>query len=199
MIMATISEEMMSIRTLKKIFQWTGKFIINFVARNPRKLLFAGALSWTTANVYPFFEHGRLGSFVWYYWMLLFLFCLIEDAFCDVADWVHDRQKVRDLLSAVNDLDDADAAFLLAEKYGECNKRFGGAFDFIYMKQSELYRKAAEKGNAEAQYMLGLCYGTGKGVEMGRAEAVKWFRKASEQGFEPAKQILSKLSNQEQA
>ena len=67
------------------------------------------------------------------------------------------------------------------------------------MKQAELYRKAAERGNAEAQYMLGLCYGTGKGVEVDQAEAKKWYRKASEQGFVPAKQLLSELNNQEQA
>ena len=201
MIMATINEglNLTIIRTFKKIFQWTGTLIVNFLVRNPRKLLVTGGLSLSLANVYPIFEHGRLGAFVWYYLILLVIFCLIEDTFCDIVDWVHDRQQVRDLLNAVKDQDDADAAFLLAKEYGKYNKRFGGAVDFIYMKQAELYRKAAERGNAEAQYMLGLCYGTGKGVEVDQAEAKKWYRKASEQGFVPAKQLLSELNNQEQA
>jgi TPR repeat protein len=40
----------------------------------------------------------------------------------------------------------------------------------------------AERGNARAQYNLGLCYKNGEGVEKDYVEAVKWFRKAAEQG-----------------
>jgi TPR repeat protein len=43
------------------------------------------------------------------------------------------------------------------------------------------FRKAAEQGNADAQYNLGCCYYDGKGVEKDSAEAVKWTRKAAEQ------------------
>ncbi len=45
------------------------------------------------------------------------------------------------------------------------------------------YRKAAEKGVAEAQYNLGFMYGEGEGVPQNFAEAVKWYRKAAEQGM----------------
>ena len=42
--------------------------------------------------------------------------------------------------------------------------------------------KAAEQGDAEAQTSLGLMYDNGKGVPQDYAEAVKWYRKAAEQG-----------------
>ncbi len=44
------------------------------------------------------------------------------------------------------------------------------------------YRKAAEQGDAAAQYNLGLCYCNGEGVEKNMSEAGKWYRKAAEQG-----------------
>ena len=43
-------------------------------------------------------------------------------------------------------------------------------------------RKAAEQGDAEAQYNLGVRYANGEGVPEDYKEAVKWFRKAAEQG-----------------
>jgi TPR repeat protein len=43
------------------------------------------------------------------------------------------------------------------------------------------YRKAAEQGDAEAQFNLGKCYQIGNGVSQDYAEAVKWYRKAAEQ------------------
>jgi TPR repeat protein len=44
------------------------------------------------------------------------------------------------------------------------------------------YRKAAQLGDAAAQFNLGWCYSTGRGVTKDDAEAVKWYRKAAEQG-----------------
>ncbi len=40
----------------------------------------------------------------------------------------------------------------------------------------------AEQGNASAQYNLALMYDNGKGVLKDYKEAVKWYRKAAEQG-----------------
>lgn len=42
---------------------------------------------------------------------------------------------------------------------------------------------AAQDGDAEAQYLLGRCYGDGKGVEEDEAESQKWIRKSADQGF----------------
>lgn len=54
------------------------------------------------------------------------------------------------------------------------------------------YRKAAEQGYADAQYMLGLCYC----VKQDKPEAVKWLQKAAKQGHEEAKKALTKVSKQ---
>ena len=45
------------------------------------------------------------------------------------------------------------------------------------------FRKAAEQGDADAQFYLGWAYVTnGEGVPKDEVEAVKWYRKAAEQG-----------------
>jgi hypothetical protein len=44
------------------------------------------------------------------------------------------------------------------------------------------YRKAAEQGDAAAQYNLGVMYFEGHGVPKDETEAVKWWRKGAEQG-----------------
>ena len=44
----------------------------------------------------------------------------------------------------------------------------------------------AEKGDAIAQYNLGVCYANGQGVAKDAVEAVKWYRKAAEQNFAEA-------------
>ena len=40
----------------------------------------------------------------------------------------------------------------------------------------------AEKGDAQAQYNLGVIYYFGQGVAQNYAEALKWIRKAADQG-----------------
>ena len=51
-----------------------------------------------------------------------------------------------------------------------------------YAEAVKWYRKAAEQGQAEAQFTLGLFYYCGNGVKQDYTEAVKWYRKAAEQG-----------------
>ena len=57
----------------------------------------------------------------------------------------------------------------------------------------EKTRKAAEQGDAKAQYKLGVMYDYGRGVPVNDAEAVKWYRMAAEQGNELAKYYLEEL------
>ena len=52
---------------------------------------------------------------------------------------------------------------------------------------------SAEQGYARAQFYLGHMYIYGKGVSRDKVEAVKWYRKAAEQGDEEAKKRLKKL------
>ena len=52
------------------------------------------------------------------------------------------------------------------------------------------YRKAAEQGDAKAQYNLGVCYANGDGVQKDLTQAVFWYRKAAEQGHAEAQYNL---------
>jgi len=55
-----------------------------------------------------------------------------------------------------------------------------------YATAAREYRKAAEQGHADAQYILGVMYNFGKGVPENYTEAIKWYRKAAEQGHADA-------------
>ena len=53
--------------------------------------------------------------------------------------------------------------------------------------------KAAEQGQAQAKYSLGLAYFKGLGISENHAEAVKWWHKAAEQGHATAQINLSEI------
>ncbi len=55
------------------------------------------------------------------------------------------------------------------------------------------FRKAAERGDAEAQYNLALMHDRGIGVEENDTEAMKWYRKAAEQGYAKAQYNLGMM------
>lgn len=59
-----------------------------------------------------------------------------------------------------------------------------------YAEAVSLFEKAAEQGNAEAQYSLGKCYYNGEGVGKDFTKAVSWFAKAAEQGNASAQLML---------
>ncbi|MDD9841159.1 MAG: tetratricopeptide repeat protein [Alphaproteobacteria bacterium] len=50
--------------------------------------------------------------------------------------------------------------------------------------------EAAEQGDADAQYRLGVCYAEGEGVSQNKKEAIYWYRQAAEQGFAVAQLAL---------
>lgn len=52
------------------------------------------------------------------------------------------------------------------------------------------WRMRAEKGDAEAQYNLGMLYLTGVGAPQDFNEAIKWIKQAAEQGYGEAQNIL---------
>ena len=66
----------------------------------------------------------------------------------------------------------------------------------IYSYIVKWYQKAAEQGNADAQYNLGFCYSNGNGVEQSYEEAVKWYQKAAEQGNAYALERLESIKKQ---
>ena len=55
-----------------------------------------------------------------------------------------------------------------------------------YLDALKWYRKAAEQGHSEAQFILGYLYHTGKIVEQNSSEAKKWYLKAAKQGHASA-------------
>jgi len=54
-------------------------------------------------------------------------------------------------------------------------------------------KEQAEKGDAKAQYRLAQMYASGNQVEKDNTEALKWYRKAAEQGFADAQAKLGDL------
>lgn len=56
-----------------------------------------------------------------------------------------------------------------------------------------LMKAAAEKGDPEAQFLIGLQYKVGDGFVRDRTEAVKWLRKAAESGLVEAQYALGDL------
>jgi len=54
--------------------------------------------------------------------------------------------------------------------------------EVAYRQAATWLRKAAEQGNADAQYGLGVAYDKGHGVAQDSRQAANWFRKAAEQG-----------------
>ena len=59
---------------------------------------------------------------------------------------------------------------------------------FVFV--ANLYRRAAEHGNARGQYNLGVCYNDGIGVEQDDNEAIKWYRLSAEKGYSRAQHNL---------
>lgn len=55
-----------------------------------------------------------------------------------------------------------------------------------FVAAREIFLPLAMKGDAKAQYALGLMYETGKGVEPGKVEAWRWYGLAADQGHAKA-------------
>ena len=62
-----------------------------------------------------------------------------------------------------------------------------------YSKALECFKKAADQGNARAQYNLGCSYEYGEGVSKDINEAKNWYKKAADQGFEEAINALKRF------
>ncbi|MEK8016860.1 MAG: tetratricopeptide repeat protein [Candidatus Parabeggiatoa sp.] len=60
-------------------------------------------------------------------------------------------------------------------------------------QQLEKFLKRAEKGNAVAQFKLGVLYTKGEEVERDLTQAAEWYRKAAEQGHKNAQFKLGRF------
>ena len=59
-----------------------------------------------------------------------------------------------------------------------------------YAQALAWFRKAADQGNATAQYNIGAMYNEGRGVPQDFTQAAAWFRKSAEQGIAAAQYNL---------
>ena len=69
---------------------------------------------------------------------------------------------------------------------------FGEGVPQDYIEAVKWFRKAAEKGNPNAQCNLAVCYEDGNGVPQDDIEVVKWTRMAAEQGHAIAQCVLAR-------
>lgn len=60
-----------------------------------------------------------------------------------------------------------------------------------YSQDYNTYVSAAINGDAEAQYNLGSCFFSGKGIRKNEQRAIFWWRESAEQDYAPAQYILS--------
>src|SRR5512141_1786203 len=70
----------------------------------------------------------------------------------------------------------------------------GGDYKTAY----QLVQPQAEKGDADAQFILGYLYDEGKGVPQDYAEAAKWYGRAAKQGNKAARHNLGLINDQGQ-
>ena len=70
---------------------------------------------------------------------------------------------------------------------------FNTGFNISYSQTTDdyiKYKKAADQGDAEAQFNLGVMYSLGEGVPKDYKQAVYWYRKAADQGHADAQSNL---------
>ena len=60
---------------------------------------------------------------------------------------------------------------------------------------AEWYLKAADQGNAHAQYNVGVMYGNGEGLERSSDKALTYLKMSADQGYEKAIQALDLIVN----
>lgn len=68
-----------------------------------------------------------------------------------------------------------------------------------YKKAFYVYSIFAVQGNPTAQYIIGVCYDNGQGIEQDVTQAVNWYCKAAEQGHEWAIKRLKELDEYKDA
>ncbi len=81
-------------------------------------------------------------------------------------------------------------SFVFADESAEAEEAYKRG---DYAEAAKWFRKAAEEGDAVAQYNLGNMYSDGKGVPQDDAEALKWCRRAAEQGQADAQYSIGLL------
>ena len=74
---------------------------------------------------------------------------------------------------------------------------YGRGIEQDPLRASKLFRVAADRGDARAQYFLGSAYEKGLGVRLSSAEAVRLYKLSADQGNEQAAERLSAINSAE--
>jgi len=69
-------------------------------------------------------------------------------------------------------------------------KSFDAVESGEFSKAVDIWKVLAEKGDPQAQFNLGLMYHGGLGMPRSEKDAVKWYLKAAEGGYSPARVYL---------
>ena len=108
----------------------------------------------------------------------------------DARGVARDFKQAEKWLSMAADQDSAWAMMALGLLYTQG----GDGVPQDHVKAVELFRKASDRGDAEAQYNLGWAYESGLGVAKDRQQALEWYGMAAGKGSAIALQRLDKLS-----
>jgi len=98
------------------------------------------------------------------------------------------KDNIRDYYEKASKQGHSEASYILGYEYFNDNSEI---VSFDITKGLNYLKIAAKRGNVDAQYQLGLCYETGKGVTIDKKEAAKWYREATFKGNKPAAAKLS--------
>lgn len=102
-----------------------------------------------------------------------------------------DGVEQNDSLSVMWSRRSAEAGYAMGQRNLGVNYYYGlHGLAADYAEAIKWLRPAAEAGIDDAQYLMGLCYGRGEGVEQDDGESLRWLRLAAWQGQELAQKAL---------
>ena len=122
-------------------------------------------------------------------WLILSIGLVTSESFGDDQSAKIDWNTPRDVLEAEAKKDNPTALLYIAMHSATGAKGFAKDDE----KRAEFYRKGAafaDQGSSAAQLCRGVCLMRGYGVDENMQEAIKWVKKAAEQGLAPAQFIL---------
>ena len=157
-----------------------------------QELLDEGKNAEAKAILEKFAEEGYLAA------MLSYANVLAAEDKCDEAmSWVNvvkDSSDDEEILEVADEIT-ADIKTYLHKLFTKGMDMYKNA-PFDKSEAIALIKKAAEQGDADAQFYMGEIYHEGKAVETDLDEAAKWYRKAAEQGDEVAEYKLMVLGKE---
>lgn len=101
------------------------------------------------------------------------------------------NETAKSMLNLYRNLQNTANQQLLDNGEEELKKGIAAAEAKNYTEALKWYRLAANKENTVAMHNIGAMYYNGEGIDFDDVEAIKWFQKAADKGFEPSKKTLA--------